>query len=95
VKFDGCAVWDPQRQLLEAKGRGREAILDFLYKLGRDPKMLVKDAEQADRQIKVAGGRRVEWHAAERRYREALEKAIYDQEISRPPTFSLRHTPAR
>lgn len=95
VKFDGCAVWDPRRQLLEAKGRGREGIIDFLRRLGRYPKMLEKDAEQVGRQVGAAQGRRVDWHAAERGYRDALDEAIYRKEIPRPSTFRLYHTPAR
>lgn len=94
VKFDGCAVWDPRRQLLEAKGRGREGVLDFLLKLGRVPTMLEKDAEQARRQIDVATGRRVDWHAAERGYRDALEGELYNRSVPRPRSFSLHHTPA-
>lgn len=95
VKFDGCAVWDPDRQLLEAKGRGREGILDFLRRINRPAKMLDEDANQVRRQNDAAGGRRVDWHAAELRYEEALREALYGAKIPPPPTFSLYHTPAR
>lgn len=95
VKFEGCAVWDPRRQLLEAKGRGREGVLDFLSRRGGRPKMLEKDAEQARRQIDVAQGRRLDWHAAERGYRDALKRTLYDKHVPQPPTFSLYHTPAK
>jgi hypothetical protein len=95
VKFDGCAVWDPRRQLLEAKGRGREGVLDFLLRHGGRPKMLEKDAEQARRQIDIAQGRRLDWHAAERGYRDALQGALYGEKVPQPPTFSLYHTPAQ
>lgn len=94
VKFDGCAVWDPRHQLLEAKGRGRAGILDFLARLNRSPKMLETDSEQARRQIAAARGRPLDWHAAEGRYRDALEGALYNNKVPRPPTFSLYHTPA-
>ena len=40
-------------------------------------------------------GRRVDWHAAELRYEEALREALYGAKIPPPPTFSLYHTPAR
>jgi hypothetical protein len=95
VKFDGCAVWDPRRQLLEAKGRGREGVLDFLLRRAGRPKMLAKDTEQAKRQIGVAEGRRVDWHAAERGYRDALKAALVDEKVPGPPTFNLHHTPAQ
>lgn len=65
VRFDGCAVWDPRRPLLEAKGPGYEALdrrarkstfLQFIWNGVRD---------QARRQNNAARGRTVEWHVAE------------------------------
>jgi|GEM_PF-2720150 len=65
VRFDGCAVWDPRRQLLEAKGPGYEALdrrarkstfLRFIWNGVRN---------QAQRQDRAARGRTVEWHVAE------------------------------
>lgn len=65
VRFDGCAVWDPRRPLLEAKGPGYEALdrrarkstfLRFIWNGVRD---------QARRQNNAARGRTVEWHVAE------------------------------
>jgi hypothetical protein len=65
VRFDGCAVWDPRRQLLEAKGPGYEALdrrarkstfLRFIWSGVRN---------QAQRQDRAARGRTVEWHVAE------------------------------
>lgn len=94
VKFDGCAVWDPERQLLEAKGPGRGWVLDFLQRAGRPLKVVDEAVTQAGRQIGVAQGRRVEWHAADRRYGEVLRNAIR-QDVKPPPTFTLDHTPAR
>lgn len=94
VKYDGCAVWDPKRQLLEAKGPGRQGVLEFLRQAGRPLKVVDGAVSQARRQIGAAEGRPVEWHAAERGYRDALRDAIA-RELTRPPTFSLDHTPAR
>ena len=65
VRFDGCAVWDSRRPLLEAKGPGYEALdrrarkstfLQFIWNGVRD---------QARRQNNAARGRTVEWHVAE------------------------------
>ncbi|WP_397397464.1 hypothetical protein [Phenylobacterium sp.] len=65
VRFDGCAVWDPRRPLLEAKGPGYEALdrrarkstfLRFIWNGVRD---------QARRQNNAARDRTVEWHVAE------------------------------
>ena len=94
VKYDGCAVWDPKRQLLEAKGPGREWVLEFSQASGRPLKVVDEAVGQAERQIAAAGARPVEWHAAEARYRDVLDKAIGDK-MRPPPTFSLDHTPAR
>lgn len=95
VKFDGCGVWLRKKPLLEAKGRGRAGILDFLLPRGATPKMLKDDVGQVRRQIGAAQGRPVDWHAAESRYRDILDKAIEsNEEFERPPTFNLYHTPA-
>jgi len=79
VRFDGCAVWDPRRPLLEAKGPGYEALdrrarkstfLRFIWNGVRD---------QARRQNNAARGRVVEWHVAEPAvvptFREIIEPA--------------------
>jgi len=94
VKFDGCKVWDPKRPLLEAKGPGREDVLEFSQRPGRTPKVLSEAVDQARRQVGAAQGRPVEWHAAERGYARELNKAM-GREMRLPPTFSLTHTPAR
>ncbi|MCE2819390.1 MAG: restriction endonuclease fold toxin 5 domain-containing protein [Phenylobacterium sp.] len=79
VRFDGCAVWDPRRSLLEAKGPGYEALdrrtrkstfLQFIWDGVRN---------QARRQNQAARGRTVEWHVAEPAvvptFREVIEPA--------------------
>ncbi len=79
VRFDGCAVWDSRRPLLEAKGPGYEALdrrarkstfLKFIWNGVRD---------QARRQNNAAQGRTVEWHVAEPAvvptFREIIEPA--------------------
>jgi len=94
VKFDGCAVWDPRRPLLEAKGPGREAVLEFTERRGLPTRVVNEAVGQARRQVDTAQGRRVEWHAAEQRYRDRLNAAILEK-VDPPPTFTLNHTPAR
>ena len=65
VRFDGCAVWDPRRPLLEAKGPGYEALdrrarkSTFLGGVWDDARL------QASRQNRAARGKTVEWHVAE------------------------------
>lgn len=64
VKFDGCAVWDPHHQLLEAKGPGYAGLISG----GARPwqgSVLKKSQSQARRQADAARGKLVEWHAAE------------------------------
>lgn len=65
VKFDGCAVWDPQRQLLEAKGPGYEALHEKAGEYGFENSILEKDVAQMRRQGQAADGRAIEWHVAE------------------------------
>ncbi|WP_304175926.1 hypothetical protein [Phenylobacterium aquaticum] len=65
VKFDGCAVWDPRHQLLEAKGPGYEGLIQ---RAGRSWFLgsLLKGLEgQAGRQANAALGKPVEWYVAE------------------------------
>jgi hypothetical protein len=65
VRFDGCAVWDSRRPLLEAKGPGYEALdrrarkSTFLGGVWDDARL------QASRQNRAARGKTVEWHVAE------------------------------
>jgi hypothetical protein len=65
VKFDGCAVWDPNRQLLEAKGLGYVALHKNATEYGFYGSIRDKDINQAQRQANAADGRPVEWHVAE------------------------------
>ena len=89
VRFDGCAVWDPRRPLLEAKGPGYEALdrrarkstfLRFIWNGVRD---------QARRQNNAARGRTVEWHVAEPAvvptFREIIEPAPSLRVLQTPP----------
>jgi hypothetical protein len=65
VRFDGCAVWDPRRQLLEAKGPGY-AGLDRRARKSNFAQFLWKGIHnQSQRQNRAARGRTVEWHIAE------------------------------
>ena len=65
VRFDGCAVWDPRRQLLEAKGPGY-AGLDRRARRSNFAQFLWKGIHnQSQRQNRAARGRPVEWHIAE------------------------------
>jgi len=94
VKFDGCAVWDPRRRLLEAKGLGLADLAEDAerYPFMRSP--VGRATEQVGRQLGVAQGRPVDWHAAERRFRDRLRRALGEPPAP-SPTFSLQHTPAR
>nr|QQZ51093.1 hypothetical protein JKL49_08035 [Phenylobacterium glaciei] len=65
MKFDGCAVWDPRHQLLEAKGPGYEGLIQragWSWFLGSLLKGL---GSQAGRQDDAARGKPVEWYVAE------------------------------
>ena len=65
VRFDGWAVWDPRRQLLEAKGPGYEA-LDRRARRSNFAQFIWKGIHnQSQRQNRAARGRTVEWHIAE------------------------------
>lgn len=90
VKFDGCAVWDPRHQLLEAKGSGHEAVIDAGKAYGFVERVARKAADQGDRQVAAARGRPVDWHAAEERAMHFFREVI-------PQSRRIRfvHTPAR
>lgn len=64
VNFDGCAVWDPRHQLLEAKGLGYQSLLRGVERI---PNMRTPDKlrDQMRRQAGAARGKVVEWHFAE------------------------------
>jgi len=65
VRFDGCAVWEPQHPLLEAKGPRYASLIAKARKSTFLEDMLTGDADQAYRQAKAAPHQRVEWHVAE------------------------------
>jgi len=65
VRFDGCAVWDPQHPLLEAKGPRYAPLIARARKSTFLKDMLTGDADQAYRQAKAAPHQRIEWHVAE------------------------------
>ena len=65
VKFDGCAVWTPEHELLEAKGPGYEGLIRRAGKSTFFPIMSASDEKQAGQQSAAARGRPVEWHIAE------------------------------
>lgn len=90
VAFDGCAVWDPRRQLLEAKGPGYAGLAAFMEDDLRFPDFNDGPSLQAQRQRAVARGRPVDWHIAERRALPFFRKRV---EIA--PNFSARYTPPR
>ena len=69
VRFDGCAVWDPRRQLLEAKGPGYDAVIDAGRQYGFMDSLADEAVDQGQRQATVAGGRPIDWHVAEKRAR--------------------------
>lgn len=86
VKFDGCAVWEPQHPLLEAKGPGYAALVPYAFR-----KMSDSARAQADRQARAAPGRAIEWHIAETgAFPFFMDQTAY----SRPP-ITVRETPAR
>ena len=64
VKYDGCAVWDPKRPLLEAKGPGYAGLVKGPPRPWQSG--LRKGLEgQARRQANAALGKPVEWYVAE------------------------------
>lgn len=90
VKFDGCAVWDPQRQLLEAKGSGYAGLAKWSPRSARPFRVRAESESQASRQAGAARGRPIEWHVAE------PEAVPYFAEILAPhPSIRLRQTPPR
>lgn len=65
VKFDGCAVWSPRRELLEAKGPGYDALIDAGSRYGFLSSITRKAASQMGRQGAATQGRLINWHVAE------------------------------
>jgi hypothetical protein len=72
VKFDGCAVWDPRHELLEAKGPGYASLIDTSF--GRF--VLEAINKQSRRQYEAASGRPIDWHIAEQEAATDIGKLI-------------------
>jgi hypothetical protein len=64
VKFDGCAVWDPDHPLLEAKGHLYGGLIPRGMEYPFFRNVILKDEGQAERQSNAASGRPIEWHIA-------------------------------
>lgn len=90
VKFDGCAVWDPRRELLEAKGPGYGSLIEEGKKYGFVDPMIDAAESQGDRQVSAAKGRPIDWHIAEPRALKFFEDSIPSRERIR-----FIYTPAR
>jgi hypothetical protein len=76
VKFDGCAVWDPRRELLEAKGPGYAGLFDRGSRWGFATRVVEKLGAQAARQVGAAHGKPIGWHVAEPAAVETFRAAI-------------------
>jgi len=90
VAFDGCAVWDPRRQLLEAKGPGYAGLAAFMGGRPEFPKFNNAPGLQAERQKRVAGARPVDWHVAEKG-----AEPFFRNRVKISPNFEVYHTPAK
>lgn len=90
VAFDGCAVWDPRRQLLEAKGPGYAGLAQFMEDRPEYPDFNKAPGLQARRQEKAARGQPVDWHVAEKGALPFFEKRV---EIA--PNLKVYHTPPK
>jgi len=89
VKFDGCAVWDSRRQLLEAKGPGYAGLAlhadkPFFRDFSEEPR------EQAVRHDRAARGRQVDWHVAEKG-----AWRFFKDRVGARPNFGVYHTPPK
>jgi hypothetical protein len=87
---DGCAVWDPRHQLLEAKGPGYADLAKAAPGRPGFTGFTLDAKNQARRQAGVAGDKVVEWHIAE-------QGAVpYFSDALQPyPSLKLRQTPPR
>lgn len=90
VKFDGCAVWDPKRQLLEAKGPGYAGLAESARRSPGFGRFHAGAQTQEDRQAASARGRPVEWHVAE-----PQAVPFFARILAPHPSVRLRHTPAQ
>lgn len=90
VKFDGCAVWDSRRQLLEAKGPGYASLIDVAKRYGFLKSVRSGPISQSDRQHKAARGRPVDWH-----YAEDEATGFFDETVKPSPPIRLYHPPVQ
>jgi hypothetical protein len=88
VAFDGCAVWDRRRQLLEAKGPRYAALAAFMEDDPKYPRFNEQPGRQARLQERAAGTRPVDWHIAEKG---ALP--FFEKRVKVAPNFNVYHTP--
>jgi hypothetical protein len=90
VKFDGCAVWSPRKELLEAKGPGYAGLLGRAWRSTFGHLMAEALQRQAKRQAGVAAERPIDWHAAE-----AEARQQFREPFKGVPSVNVLHTPAR
>lgn len=90
VKFDGCAVWSPRRELLEAKGPGYDALIDAGSRYRFLPSITRKAATQMGRQAAATQGRLINWHVAE-----PGAKDFFSELLPAGAPITVQHTPAR
>lgn len=90
VRFDGCAVWDPRHQLLEAKGPGYDGLIDSGAEYGFSQSVADKARDQGQWQSEVAAGKPIDWHIAEKRAREVFGDALRKLPIRVPHTPPAR-----
>jgi hypothetical protein len=89
VRFDGCAVWDPRRQLLEAKGPGYAGLVERGRRSTFFPLLRMGPEGQARRQARASRGRPVDWHVAE------PDALPFFRDVLEPYPINLHHTPAK
>lgn len=90
MRFDGCAVLDPKRQLLEAKGPGYAGLFRWSRRSLPMSGLAGKTESQARRQAGAARGRTTEWHVAE-----PGAVPYFADILSAYPSLRLRQTPAK
>lgn len=90
VRFDGCAVWDPRHQLLEAKGPGYESLDRQAGKSTFQEIFRNGLRKQAARQQSSAGDKAIEWHVAE-----PGALSLFDLVTSPYPSIQVVETPPR
>jgi hypothetical protein len=91
VKFDGCAVWELQHPLLEAKGPGYASLLPKARQWDFEKEMFEMAQSQAGRQAGAAPNQPIEWHVAEPGAVEFFNRATQGLK----PPILLRQTPPR